>query len=446
MADGSDPFERVVAALRKRGAQVLYRSADSVRATCPAHLDRRPSLCVTRREGRVLMKCFAGCSNGAIVTALELHLADLFSGAAPQRTPAEIVACYDYHDRDGVLVAQKVRYPHKSFRWRRPDPSARGGWRWGLNGPVPGLYRRPQVLGAREVFIVEGEKAADVLTRSGLVATCPPAGASSWKPDWSSDLWSAGCRELVILADHDRAGERHAERVAADIHALKCDEPVAVTVVLLPGLAPGADVVDWLEGGHSCADLLAIVARTPVWAPGTQERHRTDRRRAQTRERMRRLRASRRAPVSGNGDAADAEAVSKRNAVTLAQTRERVRRHRAKHREARVLTVTDVAGNAQPVTRDAVTQCERSSFTLQESQSREELPDIHSVTQESVTERSVIKKSVTERRVTEGWEAAEAEIDVEGPHPCCEGGPLQLRCALCRQSPTYWQRDFEALP
>ena len=26
---------------------------------------------------------------------------------------------------------------------------------------------------------------------------------------------------------------------------------------------------------------------------------------------------------------------------------------------------------------------------------------------------------------------------------CCEGGVLKLRCALCEQSPTYWQRATE---
>jgi P4 family phage/plasmid primase-like protien len=31
------------------------------------------------------------------------------------------------------------------------------------------------------------------------------------------------------------------------------------------------------------------------------------------------------------------------------------------------------------------------------------------------------------------------EGSAQSTHPCCEGGPLQLRCKLCQQSPTYWQ-------
>jgi Protein of unknown function (DUF3631) len=36
-----------------------------------------------------------------------------------------------------------------------------------------------------------------------------------------------------------------------------------------------------------------------------------------------------------------------------------------------------------------------------------------------------------------------SDVPIENPdhegNRCCEGGPLQLRCKLCRQSPTYWQ-------
>ena len=231
------------------------------------------------------------------------------------RGHAEIEAVYDYHSRDGTLVAQKVGNPPKSFRWRRPDPDARGGWCWGLQGVTPGLYREPQLAGARVVFLVEGEHAADVLTRIDLVATCPSEGASSWKPEWSQGLWSLGCRELVILADHDRAGERHAERVAAAMHALKCEEPVAVKIVLLPGLAPGADIVDWLEAGHSRDDFLAVVADTPVWTPGAAEHRRAQIRREKTGERVRRHRARMRIGVEAQGRP---PAGSRREAATRA--------------------------------------------------------------------------------------------------------------------------------
>lgn len=38
---------------------------------CPAHKDRSPSLSVTERDGKVLVHCFAGCSQSDVVTALK---------------------------------------------------------------------------------------------------------------------------------------------------------------------------------------------------------------------------------------------------------------------------------------------------------------------------------------------------------------------------------------
>lgn len=40
-------------------------------AKCPAHDDRNPSLSITEKEGRVLVKCFAGCEQDAVIAALK---------------------------------------------------------------------------------------------------------------------------------------------------------------------------------------------------------------------------------------------------------------------------------------------------------------------------------------------------------------------------------------
>lgn len=62
-------------------------------ARCPAHADRRPSLSIREgRDGRVLMRCHAGCETQAIVDTLGLRVHDLFGGeegrrALPARRP-----------------------------------------------------------------------------------------------------------------------------------------------------------------------------------------------------------------------------------------------------------------------------------------------------------------------------------------------------------------------
>jgi len=48
-------------------------------ACCPAHVDRSPSLAITETDdGRILLKCFAGCSAYEIVKAVGMDLTDLF--------------------------------------------------------------------------------------------------------------------------------------------------------------------------------------------------------------------------------------------------------------------------------------------------------------------------------------------------------------------------------
>jgi hypothetical protein len=152
---------------------------------CPAHADAKPSLVITRADDRVLLRCFAGCRTTAVVQALGLKLADLFAGPPDRSAPKPaIVATYDYYAADGTLVAQKVRLQPKAFRWRRPDPSGRREWLWGLGELSPGLYRLPQLMaekGAGKAYICEGEKAVEFLRSLGCVATCPPVGANSWR-------------------------------------------------------------------------------------------------------------------------------------------------------------------------------------------------------------------------------------------------------------------------
>src|SRR5262249_38664108 len=48
-------------------------SGNGYTACCPAHDDKSPSLSVARgRDGRILVKCFAGCSAERVVSALGL--------------------------------------------------------------------------------------------------------------------------------------------------------------------------------------------------------------------------------------------------------------------------------------------------------------------------------------------------------------------------------------
>lgn len=50
-------------------------------ARCPAHEDKSPSLSVREGDdGRILVRCFAGCTVDKVCAALGLRLSDLFPG------------------------------------------------------------------------------------------------------------------------------------------------------------------------------------------------------------------------------------------------------------------------------------------------------------------------------------------------------------------------------
>lgn len=59
--------------------QEVKRISNGWTARCPSHDDRHPSLSIgTGADGRILLKCHAGCSADAIVSRIGLELRDLF--------------------------------------------------------------------------------------------------------------------------------------------------------------------------------------------------------------------------------------------------------------------------------------------------------------------------------------------------------------------------------
>jgi hypothetical protein len=79
-------------------------------ARCPAHADHSPSLSITAgRDGRVLVRCFAGCSLGAILRSAGLTIQDLFQGPAPapEKLAAAAVERNRKRDADQTLRAQE---------------------------------------------------------------------------------------------------------------------------------------------------------------------------------------------------------------------------------------------------------------------------------------------------------------------------------------------------
>jgi putative DNA primase/helicase len=206
-----------------------------------------------------LVRRHKGLSNGEAAEWLVSELGIAIE-AKPQLQPKRrIVATYGYRDEAGELLFQVVRYEPKDFRQRRPD--GQGGWTWRVKGVRQVPYRLFELrANAAEdpVLIVEGEKDVDRLASLGFVATCNAGGANKWPAELKSYFVGA---TVCILPDNDEAGRSHAENIAASLHGIAA----SVRIVLLPGLARGGDVSDWLDAGGDASRLVELCEAAPLW-------------------------------------------------------------------------------------------------------------------------------------------------------------------------------------
>jgi putative DNA primase/helicase len=149
--------------------------------TCPAHDDWNPSLSVSTKDGKVLVKCHAGCSAEDIVRTLGMEMADLFDNEGKLSSTEDAV--YRYTNETGTPLFEVVRFFPKDFRQRLPNGT------WSLNGVRRVPYRLPELVKAiredRPVYIVEGEKDVHAIERAGGVATTNPGGAGKWRDGFS---------------------------------------------------------------------------------------------------------------------------------------------------------------------------------------------------------------------------------------------------------------------
>lgn len=242
-------------------------------ARCPGHEDRENSLSLTEKEGKILLKCFAGCPVEQICQALAIEVKDLFAKPEGRRSKAEskkqkseeprtVVAEYVYADEHGHPVAKKIRYEPKTFSWERFES---GEWKPGLGSVKTGLYRWAEIKESDWALITEGEKDADTAARLGLPGTTS-GGVSTWTEAHSKALDG---KRVVILADADAPGRAHARKVAQAIWessgaTTEGAERPGIKLLELPG---AKDLTEAVEKGLPVEALLALIEQTPEWKP-----------------------------------------------------------------------------------------------------------------------------------------------------------------------------------
>ncbi|MEC3957533.1 hypothetical protein VMT65_31180 [Nocardia sp. CDC153] len=295
-------YDRVIDALRQITTEANTQSGEWTKFSCPVPShgkgrgDRNPSLGVKydpRRE-KTIITCFSGCQQDDVLSAANLRVRDLFDHLPdrtqnpqrperrqPQRPsvptnsarrqepssrtdhlgaptgPRRRVATYTYTTAANEPVGQVIRYAvpyehgtEKTFSQRRWDPQQR---QWVPGGFAPMLYQAPIVAWAiREghpILACEGEKDVDRAIAAGYPATCNAGGAQKFRAEHAEQL--RGATRLVIVADRDAPGFRHAAQVFD--HARRIVPQIDVVAA-----AHGKDLSDHLDAGRSINDLCAV--------------------------------------------------------------------------------------------------------------------------------------------------------------------------------------------
>src|SRR5262249_32598580 len=186
-------------------------------------------------DGRVLLKCLAGCDTNNVLRALGMTLRDLFPAIRRRQNSSEPVAAYDYTDETGQLLYQVCRFEPKIFRQRQPDGN--DGWIHNTKNVRRVLYNLPAVSKSQAVGIGEGEKDANALIEIDIVATTNCGEAGKWREQYSETLRG---KDVVIFGDDDEPGQKHVKQV----------------VESLTGKARSIKIVT-LRGFHDISDFIA---------------------------------------------------------------------------------------------------------------------------------------------------------------------------------------------
>ena len=196
----------------------------------------------------------------------------VFVVAGDEGPPARGEKRRHVYRQGGVPVRVKImKQDGASNAYRVTDTDGVTGWQF---GKPEGFQQVPYtVAGAdpltaeigRVIFWVEGEKDVDnVAALGGLAFTF--GGTGDGLPDGCQQFVVG--RNVVILADNDEAGRKHAEEKAA-----LAAPPMALSVKVIHfhELKVKGDVSDWAAiAGNTLVELMARVEQAEAWKPSAQ--------------------------------------------------------------------------------------------------------------------------------------------------------------------------------
>lgn len=245
----------------------LKETKNGFKCRCPAHDDHDPSLHISEgNNGKPLIKCFAGCDPEDILTAKGLTWSMVLGGSESRSTanPTSQKTGFDtfeqtvkwleqtlmkqlanvyYYRVNEQEIFRVLRFEKEGQEKKfRPVHQKNGKWIIGdPPGPLP-LYNVDSINGLSRVFVVEGEKCAEVAISIGLpVVTSAHGSQSANLSDWTplSD------KEVILIPDNNRPGRKYVDDVKNILHKLNSE--TTVKIVALPNLAEDEDIFDFIE-------------------------------------------------------------------------------------------------------------------------------------------------------------------------------------------------------
>ena len=255
---------------------IKYTSNNCVKVLCPCHRDKDPSLSISEKGDKILIKCFRNCYYKDILAAVGLKESDLFYNekVKPEKTWRDelldeeqyrgktIEAVYDYTDAKGKYLYSKIRFTGKEIRYFTIDYK-NDTCETGKPKGISTLYNLPATLKAIKkgfpVYITEGEKDANTLKNLGLTATTAGS-VSDWKKSYAKYFIGA---KVVILPDNDVPGLELKDKITKDLR------PFAHSVKsVITSEADKGDVTDYMAEGHTKEELQALINEaTAIVAP-----------------------------------------------------------------------------------------------------------------------------------------------------------------------------------
>ena len=248
--------------------KISKRYGDKAQCICPAHSDKQASLTITKGKKCTLFHCHSGCSIDDVLSAAGILKKDTFYDTEPlkanwrayieSREKRKIEAVYNYVSCNGTYAFTKIRLEGKKllygilknerFTYGLPRDTPRKSLK-AIYGNVKAINKA--ITEGKPIFIPEGEKDVDTLTKQGYTAFTY-GGVNDWQADFAELVKGA---DVIILADNDSPGKAVADAILRDI------QPVAKSakiIVPMPDI-PKADVSDYFNAGHTKEEFEQMI-------------------------------------------------------------------------------------------------------------------------------------------------------------------------------------------